>query len=219
MQIFLLTHNPERSHRREMKKHKGSLCLYWVYWWHPVSIVMYSTCSKTNGAGLWSERNVNCVLNIPKWRTLRILLISEVFVCAVRIVFFSTFHSSNSQLGPHRLWMAFFWPLRLQPAGNCAEPALPGRGALVSPQTPLSPLEPKVLLGIQHTIFKQSLTLIVQRSLPLCLYSEAVANPSQCCFNSCYCCFSIDGVPCLLSLKSCVLFMGHGSASQGRRLL
>lgn len=27
MQIFLLTHNPERSHRREMKKHKD-LCVY-----------------------------------------------------------------------------------------------------------------------------------------------------------------------------------------------
>ncbi len=87
----------------------------------------------------------------------------------------------------------------------------PRAGAPGASPSPSIPLEPKALLGIPHTIFKQSLALRSQRSLSLYLYSEALAEPSQCCFNSCYCCFSIDRILCLQSLTCSVLFMGHST--------
>ena len=88
----------------------------------------------------------------------------------------------------------------------------PRAGAPSASPSPSIPPEPKVLLGIPHTIFKQSLALRSQQTLSLYLYSEALANPSPCCFKSCYCCFSIDRVPCLLSLTWFVHFMGHSTS-------
>lgn len=87
----------------------------------------------------------------------------------------------------------------------------PGAGASSASPSPSIPLEPKALLGIPHTIFKQSRALRSQHPLSLYLYSEALAKPSLCCFNSRYCCFSIDRVLCLPRLTCSVLFMGHGT--------
>lgn len=106
----------------------------------------------------------------------------------------------------------FEMPSQLWYPGNSAEPVVSGLGPPpgASP-SPSIPLEPKALLGIPHTIFKQSLSPRSQCSLALYLYSEALVRPSQCCFNSCYCCFSIYRVLCLLSLTCSFLFMGHGT--------
>lgn len=70
-------------------------------------------------------------------------------------------------------------------------------GAPRASPSPSIPLEPKALLGIPHHIFKQSLALRSEHSLSLYLYSEALVKPSPCCFNSRYCCFSIDRLLCL----------------------
>lgn len=93
------------------------------------------------------------------------------------------------------------FPLLSRPrhSGNCAEPADPQpggwRGSNDSPNSSI-PLEPRALLGIPHIIFKQSPALRSQRSVPLYLYSEGLANPSQCCLKSFYCCFSRERFLC-----------------------
>lgn len=96
-----------------------------------------------------------------------------------------------------------------------------GLGPPRASPSPYIPLEPNVLLGIPHIIFKQSFALRSLRSPSLYLYSETLATPPpphpstpskpQCCFNSCYCCFSIDGVLCLLSPTCSVLLMGRST--------
>ena len=92
-----------------------------------------------------------------------------------------------------------------------------GRGAPSASPSPSIPLEPKALLGIPHTIFKQSLALRSQHSLSLYLYSEALAKPSQCCFNSCYCCFSIDRALCFLKADMLCPLYGTQHPSMGSR--
>lgn len=98
--------------------------------------------------------------------------------------------------------------LEIVPSQQCVTAGAPS----ASP-SPSIPLEPKALLGIPNTVFKQSLALRSQHSLSLYLYSEALVKPSQCCFNSCYCCFSRDRVLYLLSRTCSVLFMGHSNRS------
>lgn len=121
-------------------------------------------------------------------------------------------------------WSCFLHPSQLKIITVAAHWKLcrassPRAGAPSASPSPSIPLEPKALLGIPHTFFKQSLSLRSQHSLSLYLYSEALANPSQCCFNSCYCCFSIDRALCLLSLTCSVLFMGHSTHPWVRGLL
>lgn len=94
-----------------------------------------------------------------------------------------------------------------------------GPGAPAPPQAPLSPWSPERCLAFHTPSLNKAFAVRSRRSLSLYLYSEALASPSQCCFKSCYCCFSIDRELRLLSPTCSVHFMRRSAAQWGRGLL
>lgn len=151
------------------------------------------------GSGLQSRMTVNyvqlcaahfsLVLTVKIKDLLRAVIATEVMFSILHMLCFPYFIAQNQIFGINGILLA---TLEIVPSQQSQGPR-----ALSASPSPSIPLEPKALLGIPHTIFKQSLALRLQHSVSLYLYSEALA---KCCFNSCYCRFSIDRVFCLPSL-------------------